>query len=157
MSNLQIANILFNVATILDEAQDNPYRVRAYRHAARRVLALGESARAILARGEELPLPGVGTRMRRKLAELIATGQLGFYEELLEDQPEHVRSLLRIEGVGPKIAERLYQGLGISTPEGVLAAAQAGAIRTLYGFGERREASLAYAASFAAGTLSCVA
>ena len=157
MSNLQIANLLFNIATILDQAQDNIYRVRAYRHAARRILALPEPAQAILGRGEELPLPGVGVRVRRTLAELIATGRLGFYEDLLEDQPQHVRSLIRIEGIGPRIAARLYQDLGITTPEGVLAAAQVGAIRALYGFGERREANLAYAASLAAGSLSSVA
>src|SRR5690349_593834 len=100
MNNRQIAGILFNIATILDMAQDNIYRVRAYRRAARRILALREPAEAIVARGEQLPLPGVGERIRRKLAELIASGGLAFYDELLEDQPEHLRSLLRIDGIG---------------------------------------------------------
>ena len=157
MNNRQIAGILFNIATILDMAQDNIYRVRAYRRAARRILALREPAEAIVARGEPLPLPGVGERIRRKLAELIASGGLAFYDELLEDQPEHLRSLLRIDGIGPKVAERLYRDLGISTPEGVLAAAAVGAIRALYGFGPQREANLAQAACLAAGKLPHVA
>jgi len=146
MTNRYIAAVLFNIATILDLAEDNIYRVRAYRRAARRILSLREEATAIVARGEELPLPGVGTRIRRKLTELIAAGSMGFYEELLEDQPEHVRQLMAVEGIGPKMAQRLYSELGLSTPIDVIVAAERGQLRTLYGIGEKREAGLAAAA-----------
>jgi DNA polymerase (family 10) len=143
VTNHRIANVLFNIATLLDMAEDNIYRVRAYRRAARRILALREEATAIVARGEELPLPGVGKRIRRKLAELIATGALSFYTDLLEDQPEYLRLLLALESLGPVLAKRLHEGLGVSTPEELLTAAQHGRVRTLYGFGPRREALLA--------------
>src|SRR5579862_5410174 len=124
MTNRRIANILFNIATILDLAQDNIYRVRAYRRAARRILALREEAAAILARGEELPLPGVGTRVRKKLAELIGSGRLTFYEDLLEDQPAHIRALMAVDGIGPKTAQRLYAGLGVGTVDDLITAAE---------------------------------
>jgi DNA polymerase (family 10) len=146
LSNRRIANLLFNIATLLDLAQDNIYRVRAYRRAARRILALREEAAAIVARGEELPLPGVGVRIRRKLAELIGSGALAFYDELLEDQPAHLRALLRLDGLGPKLAQRLYEGLGIASPEQLLAAAERGEVRTLFGFGVQREMALAMVA-----------
>ena len=120
MYNRQIASLLFNIATMLDSAQDNLYRVRAYRRAARRILALREEAAAIVARGEALPLPGVGARIRRKLAELIANGSLNFYQELLDDQPAHIRALLSVEGIGPITAQQLYEGLGIDTPEALI-------------------------------------
>ncbi|MDB5058651.1 MAG: hypothetical protein JWO59_2123, partial [Chloroflexi bacterium] len=84
IGNRRIANMLFNIATILDIAQDNIYRVRAYRYAARRILALREDAAVIVARGEELQLPGVGKRIRNKLAEFISSGRLAFYDDLLE-------------------------------------------------------------------------
>jgi DNA polymerase (family 10) len=153
MTNRHIAATLFNIATILDLAQDNIYRVRAYRYAARCILSLREEAADIVARGEELPLPGVGVRIRRKLAELIGSGSLNFYQELLEDQPQHVRQLMAIEGVGPKLAERLYGGLGISTPDEVIQAAVHGQLRTLYGVGRRREEQLAEAARAALAPL----
>ena len=153
ISNRRIANILFNIATILDLAQDNVYRVRAYRRAARRILALREDAAAILARGEALPLPGVGTRIREKLAELIATGRLTFYEDLLEDQPEHIRALMAVEGIGPKTAQRLYDGLGVRTVPDLLRAAEQQQVQLLFGFGAVREASLAQAARAVAGRL----
>ncbi|GAC1401321.1 MAG: hypothetical protein NVSMB65_18840 [Chloroflexota bacterium] len=146
MTNRQIAEMLFNIATILDMAEDNLYRVRAYRRAARRILSLREEAAVILARGEALPLPGVGVRVRRKLAELILSGRMTFYYELLEDLPPPIASLMALEGVGPRTAERLHQELGITTPGDVAAAAGEGRIRALYGFGAVREARLAHAA-----------
>jgi DNA polymerase (family 10) len=157
MTNHHIAAILFNIATLLDMAQDNVYRVRAYRRAARRILALREEATAIVARGEELPLPGVGERLRRKLAELISTGALTFYDELLEDLPLPVRALMALDGIGPKIAQRLHAELGISTAQDLIAAAERGKIRELYGFGARREGNLGRAARSAAGGLPDVA
>jgi DNA polymerase (family 10) len=157
VTNRRIANILFNIATILDLAQDNIYRVRAYRRAARRILALREEAATILARGEELPLPGVGTRVRKKLAELISSGRLTFYEDLLEDQPAHIRALMAVEGIGPKTAQRLYAGLGVRTVDDLIAAADQKQVQMLFGFGVVREASLAQAARAVAGQLASVA
>jgi len=142
ITNREIARMLFNIATLLDMAQDNLYRVRAYRRAARRILILPEAATSIVERGEELPLPGVGTRIRRKLGELLQSGSMAFYAELLEDQPRHVRHLMDIEGVGPKIAHRLHTELGATTPEDVIAAGEKGKIRALPGFGWRSEARL---------------
>ena len=146
ITNRRIAAMLFDIATILDDAQDSIYRVRAYRRAARRILALREEAAALVARGETLPLPGVGERIRAKLAELIAAGSMTFYQELLEDLPEPIRALMAVEGVGPKTAARLHRDLGLDGPEALLDAASRGAIRELWGFGPRREELLARAA-----------
>src|SRR5438105_14204685 len=157
MTNHHIAAILFNIATLLDLAQDNVYRVPAYRRAARRILALPEEATAIVARGEELPLPGVGERLRRKLAELISTGSLTFYDDLLEDLPLPVRTLMALDGIGPRTAQRLHEELGIATVQDLIAAAERGKIHALYGFGARRAANLARAAHGAAGDLPDVA
>ncbi len=146
LTNRRIAAMLFNIATLLDLAQDNLYRVRAYRRAARRILALPEPATAIVARGEELPLPGVGTRIRRKLAELIGSGGMRFYEELLEDQPQHIQALMALEGMGPKLALRLYDGLGVASPQQLIAAAERGTLQSVFGFGPQREAAFVAAA-----------
>jgi|SRR6185437_1591343 len=157
IDNRRIANVLFNIATILDLAEDNIYRVRAYQRAARRILALREDAAVIVARGEELPLAGVGKRVRTKLAELITSGRLAFYEDLLADQPAHVRALMAVEGIGPKTAQRLHAGLGVRTVGDLIVAAERQQVQTLFGFGEVREASLAQAARAVAGRLAHVA
>src|SRR6185312_14903879 len=154
IGNRRIANILFNIATILDLAQDNIYRVRAYHRAARRILALREDAAAIMARGEELYLPGVGKLIRQKLTELITTGRLSFYEDLLEDQPAHIRALMAVDGIGPKTAHRLYVGLGVQSVDDLIAATEGNQLQMLFGFGEVREANLAREARSLVGRLA---
>jgi len=140
--NRDAANVLFNVATILELAEDNPYRVRAYRRAARLLLQNREDVRLKLTPEQELDLPGLGPRLRKKLGELLSTGHMRFYVELCADLPQEVQNLMQIPGVGPKTAYRLHEELGLSTPLDVYVAAQQGKIQELYGFGPRRERQL---------------
>jgi DNA polymerase (family 10) len=154
ITNKDAADILFNVATILELAEDNPYRVRAYRRAARLLLANPEEARVKLVdgkAGKEFDLPGLGLRLRRKLGELLSTGRMRFYVELCADLPDDVARLMQIPSVGPKTALRLHEELGLTTPAEVYAAAQSGKIRTLYGFGPKREQQLLHGAEAVVG------
>ncbi len=145
ISNKDAAHLLFNVATILELSEDNPYRIRAYRRAARLLLSRPEGEAAPLVEGKEgkeLDLPGLGLRLRRKLGELLSTGRMRFYVELCAELPDEVSTLMRIPGVGPKTALRLHEELGAASAQDVLAAAESGKVRTLYGFGEKRERQL---------------
>src|SRR5579859_3405535 len=85
VSNQQVAEVLFNIATILEMQQANPYRVTAYRNAARGSLALGDPIVDVLARGARLEWPGLGQRLRRKITELVTTGRMTFYDDLCEE------------------------------------------------------------------------
>jgi DNA polymerase (family 10) len=144
VSNAQVVEVLFNIATLLEMQQANPYRIAAYRNAARGMLALAEPAVDILARGEALAFPGLGERLRRKITELIATGHMTFYDDLCEESlPEDVRSLMAVRHVGPRIAMRLVGTLGISSMQQLYDAARMGRLRVHYGFGERSERRLA--------------
>jgi DNA polymerase (family 10) len=150
VTNKDAADVLFNVATILEMAEDNPYRIRVYRRAARLLLGRRDGAAVPLSEGKagmELELPGLGLRLRRKLGELLSTGRMRFYVELCADLPDDVATLMALPTIGPKTAMRLHEELGLSTPADVLAAADAGKIRALYGFGERRERQLRDAAT----------
>jgi len=145
VTNKEAAALLFNVATILELAEDNPYRIRAYRRAARLLLSRPQDAAVNLVdgkHGKELALPGLGQRLRLKLGELLSTGRMRFYVELCAELPGDVAALMQIPGVGPKTALRLHEELGLSSPAEVLAAAEAGKVRSLYGFGEKREQRL---------------
>lgn len=150
VTNKDAANTLFHVATILEMTEDNPYRIRAYRRAARMLLARPATSPVQLTSGKfgkELDMPGLGPRLRQKLGELLSTGRLKFYVELSTDLPAGVQNLLQIHGVGPKTALRLHEELGVSTPAEVAAAANAGRIQTLFGFGAVRERSLGLSAA----------
>jgi DNA polymerase (family X) len=142
VTNKDAADVLFNVATILELAEDNPYRVRAYRRAARLLLSNRDDVRLKLTADRELDLPGLGPRLRKKLGELLSTGHMRFYVELCADLPGEVSNLMLIPTVGPKTALRLNEELGLSTAAEVYAAAQQGKIRQLYGFGPKRERQL---------------
>ncbi|MGH2531007.1 MAG: helix-hairpin-helix domain-containing protein [Thermomicrobiales bacterium] len=142
VTNQDAAEVLFNVATILELAEDNPYRVRAYRRAARLLLRTADQSRLRVNDRHELDLPGLGPRLRRKLGELLHTGQMRFYVELCADLPREVASLMEIPTIGPKTARRLHEELGLATAADVVEAAHEGKIRQLYGFGEKRERQL---------------
>ncbi len=147
MTNHEIANILFNIATLLEMSIGNPYRIQAYRRAARGMLRLRTEATELIAAGEELPIPGLGRRLRAKIAQLIQGGRMAFYEELIAEQHPAIQSLMRVETVGPKTAFRLFTELHLTSPEALLFAARRGRIQQLPGFGPRREQVLAEAAA----------
>jgi DNA polymerase/3'-5' exonuclease PolX len=143
VTNQQIAQVLSNIADILDVQKSNPYRIQAYRNAARGVLELDEAAATLLKRKERLPVPGLGQRLRSRITELVETGTMTFYSDLcFQSLPHGVRTLLAIRYVGVQTAIRLYQELDIDTPEKLWQAAAQHRIRKLFGFGPRSEARL---------------
>jgi DNA polymerase/3'-5' exonuclease PolX len=144
VSNARVAEVLFNIATILEMQQANPYRIAAYRNAARGILALGEPVAPIFARGELPPVPGLGERLRKKISELVLTGHMTFYDDLCEESlPEDVRELMRVPHVGPRTALRLAGQLDIHSVPQLWEAAERHTLRAHYGFGPRSEARLA--------------
>jgi DNA polymerase (family 10) len=144
VSNSKIAEVLFNIATLLEMQQANPYRIAAYRTAARNILTLGEPAANMLARGEQLNVPGLGERLSRKITELIVTGRMTFYDDLCEASlPDDVRDLMRVAHVGPRTALRLSGQFGIHSVPQLLEAASNHKLRDAYGFGPRSEERLA--------------
>lgn len=143
VTNRQIAEALSSIADLLEFQNSNLYRIQAYRNAARGVLELKEPAAAIIARGEKLPVPGLGRRLQFRIAELVHTGTMTFYNDLcLQSLPPAVRRLMAVEYVGPHTAVRLYEELGIDTPEKLWWAAHQQRIRKLHGFGPRSETRL---------------
>ncbi len=143
VSNRQIAEVLSGIADLLEAQRGNPYRIQAYRNAARGILDLQEPAAAILARGEILPIPGLGSRLRSRITELVQTGTMTFQTGLfMETLPRGVRALMALEHIGPYTAMRLYTELEIDSVEKLWLAAQQQRIRRLPGFGIRSEARL---------------
>jgi len=147
VTNRQIAEVLSGIADLLEIQNGNPYRIQAYRNAARGVLDLPEPAAAILARGEALLIPGMGDRLRAHIAELVELGTVTFQNGLcMQTLPQGVRALMAVEHIGPYTAIRLHEELGIDSPEKLLRAAQQQRIRRLPGFGPRSESRLKDAA-----------
>ena len=141
--NADIATAFETIADLLEIEGANPFRIRAYRNAARTFSELSQEARDMLARGEDLTrLPGIGADLAAKAGELVSTGHCGLLDRLRKELPPAVTELLRIPGLGPRRVKALWHDLGVQTVEQLAHAAQAGRIRSLHGFGEKTERNI---------------
>src|SRR5260370_18006081 len=118
ITNRQFAGALSSVAELLEFQNGNQYRIQAYRNAARGVLELNEPAVEIIARGERLPVPGLGQRLQFRIAELVHTGTMTFYDDLFfQSLPPAVRRLMAVEYILPHISFPFYEELGFDSPD----------------------------------------
>jgi DNA polymerase (family X) len=138
--NLQAAQRFDEVAALLEEQSDNPFRARAYRKAADTLRQMPRSVRQILdAEGEAglEKLPAIGENLARQIRIMLASGRLPVLERLRgETDPEAL--LASVPGIGRKIAERLHHDLGIDTLEELEGAAHDGRLELLAGFGPKK-------------------
>jgi DNA polymerase (family 10) len=141
MENSEIAKIFEEIADILEIKGENPFRIRSYRNAALVIGGLAVSLKSIVEGGEKKleSIPGIGTSIREKVVEMLATGKCKFHEELLKELPSGLLDLLRVSGVGPKKVALLYNKVGISTVEELEKAARAHKLCGLPGMGEKSE------------------
>ncbi len=139
ISNREAAEILLRIADMLEIKGEVVYKSLAYRRAAQSILDLGRDINEVWRQGGLREVPGVGEALAKKLDELLRTGHLQYYEELQEEVPPGVVSLLAIPEVGPKTAKLLWQRLGAMSVADVERAAEAGQLRQLPGLGVRSE------------------
>ena len=139
LSNREVADILLQIADMLEIKGEVVYKALAYRRAAQSILDLGRDIYEVWAEGGLRQIPGVGEALEKKLDELLRTGRLQYYEELQEEIPPGVVSLLAIPEVGPKTARLLWERLGATSIAEVEEAARAGRLRELPGLGARSE------------------
>lgn len=147
MENREAAKQLFGVAALLESQGANPYRVRAYRRAAVRLMRLPDQASEQLDPKGELDVPWLGDRLRRKLGELVREGHMQFHDQILAELPQPLRDLLSVPGIGPKTAQRLIDELDIRSLPDLARAARVGHLQRLRGIGPVRERLLGEAAA----------
>jgi len=139
MLNTEIARAFEELADLLEIQGANPFRVRAYRNAARTIDDLPDSVADML-RDPECrleDLPGIGADLAGKIRLLVQSGSLPQLEELRSQVPPGVLQMLRVPGVGPKRAGTLFHELGIQSLDKLKEAAESGAIARLRGFGHK--------------------
>src|SRR5574340_464486 len=141
--NADITAVFTEIADLLEIQGANPFRIRAYRNAARILGDLPQEARLRVERGDDLTrLPGIGSDLAGKISEIISTGHCSLLDRLRRELPPAVTGLLKIPGLGPKRVKALYNDLDVQTIEQLHRAAQDGRIRTLHGFGEQTEQNI---------------
>jgi len=151
VQNAEIADRFEQLAGLLELEGANPFRVRAYRNAARFIRGHSRNLAELLDEGADLAeLPGIGKDLAGKIATLVRTGRLPLLEQLTARVPAPLLAMTRIEGLGPKRAQALYRALKVRSLEDLARAARSGRIRELPGFGIRTEQLIAERAARAA-------
>ena len=138
------------VATLLEEFADRleatgvEYKPSAYRRAAENVREHATPVESLAADGEDAvaAIDRVGEAIAAKIVEYVDTGSIAELEALREELPADIEALTAIEGVGPKTVGTLYEALGITTLDEMEAAAEAGEIREVSGFGAKTETAI---------------
>jgi DNA polymerase (family 10) len=139
MRNDEIAAVFDQIADMLEVGEEASFfRIRAYRNAARAIRdypgPLSEMDQEAL--GE---IPGIGADLAGKIATLTKGGEIPLYRELKAKTPPGLMELLRVPGLGPKRVRLLSERLKVRDAQDLRRAAEAGALRTVRGFGEKLE------------------
>ena len=150
LTNADVARVLATLATMLEIDGANPFRTRAYQEAARVLDALPEPvARLAGEEGALEALPGIGKDLAQKIRDVLATGSTAVYDELQKKYPLELVRLTELQGLGAKRVRVLHDELHIRDRAGLEAAAKAGLLRELPGFGEKLEQKVLHSLSIA--------
>ncbi|RYD30686.1 MAG: histidinol-phosphatase, partial [Verrucomicrobiaceae bacterium] len=101
MTRETLAEVLEEIALLLELKAENPFKVRAYRQGADTVRSFDGDIVDLAVKNELNGIKGIGEALRDKLHELASTGKLGFYEKLRAEFPAGIFELFDLQGLGP--------------------------------------------------------
>ncbi|HEV8238631.1 MAG TPA: DNA polymerase/3'-5' exonuclease PolX [Thermoanaerobaculia bacterium] len=135
-----MADALDRLADLLQVERENPFKVRAFRRAARSVEGHPVAMETLIGGGgDPTSLSGVGKEIANVIRELVGTGKSTRIETMAQGAPPSLLELTRLPGLGPKRARLVWDRLGIATLPELEAAAAAGRLAELPGFGEKTQ------------------
>jgi DNA polymerase (family 10) len=142
MTKAEIAEVLENIATLLELKDENPFKIRAYANAARAIEAWGGNLAELQDEEALKKMPGIGKAIAGKVRELATTGSLKYLEELRAEFPAAILELFSIPGLGAKKIKALYEQLNVSSIAQLQQACESGRVAALPGFGETTQNKL---------------
>jgi DNA polymerase (family X) len=149
--NAEIADQLDLLADISEILGEESFRVIAYRRAATRIRETPGPVAELALSGRATDLPGIGKTIEAKVVEIVNDGEMHALTKRRQSVPDGVVEFLRLPGIGPKTAARIWTELGVTTLDGLRAAAEAGRLRDLSGLGARSEEKVLKALEAGAG------
>jgi len=141
-SNGAIADALDELGDLYELDGAVIHRVLAYRNAAKVVRDAPTSVATLTLEGRVTELPGIGDTLEQKIRDLIETGEIPAAVTLRERFPSGLLAITGLPGLGPKRARRLFDELGIDSPQALREAAAAHRLRALRGFGAKFEQAM---------------
>lgn len=137
MNKSDIADVLNEIATLLEIKGENPFKIRAYQNGARKLETLEEDVGELVSEGRLKDVAGFGDALVQKITELHETGSLEFFEKLKSSIEPGLVSMLEIPGLGAKKIKAMHKSLGIASIDGLKRACEDGSVASLKGFGKK--------------------
>ena len=151
MDKNQVANLLDELATLLELKEDsNPFEVRAYQNAARSINALDGDIEQLTREGKLKGVPGLGSTIIKRVEEAVETGHIALYDELVETTPPVKLEMMRIQGVGPKKINAIYNQLHVNSIPDLVEACKQDKVAALPGFGKKTQDKILQGIAFLA-------
>ena len=143
--NQEVAEQLDLLADLLELEGEASFRVLAYRRAATRVRETPGPIAQLALDGRAKDLGGIGKTIEEKIVQIVDDGEIQALTKRKSQVPAEVVTFMRLPGLGPKSAAKIWKQLGITTIDGLRAAAEGEQLRTLPGFGARTEERILHA------------
>ena len=144
MNNAQIAETFQSIAGLLEMKGEKVFTIRAYQRAARTIERLPMELDAMLREEQDLrKIPGIGKAISEKIAEMVETDSLRYYDRLKAEFPDGILEVMEIPGLGPKTVRRLWQELGVTDIPGLQAAIDDGSLAELPRLGKKTAENIA--------------
>ena len=137
--NNDLADQLELLADLLELEGEASFRVLAYRRAAQRIRETAASVAELALAGRAKQLSGIGKTIEEKIVQVVEDGEMHALTKRKNIVPPEVVLFMRLPGLGPKTAARIWKELGVTTIEELKHAAQSERIRTLSGLGAKSE------------------
>ena len=139
MNNPQIAEVLENIAGLLEMKGESVFTVRAFQRVARTIDHLPTELEQMVREGRDLKeVPGVGQAIADKISELVSSGKLEYYEKLRSEFPDGILDVMHVPGVGPKTTKRMWDELGVSSVPELERAIRDGGLAALPRMGKKK-------------------
>ena len=149
--NGELADQLDLLADLSEILEEESFKVIAYRRAAGRIREAAVPIAELAIDGKAKELPGIGKTIEAKVVEVVEDGEMHALTKRRGLVPAGVVEFLRLPGVGPKTAARIWTQLGITSLDGLKTAAEAGRLRDLSGMGAKSEEKILKALEAGAG------
>ena len=137
--NADVADQLDLLADLSEIRGDDSFRVSAYRRAATRVRETSAPVAELAVSGRARELQGIGKTIEGKIVEIVQDGEIHALTRRKAEIPDEVVLFMRLPGLGPKSAKKIWKELGITTLEELRQAAEAQRLRVLPGMGAKTE------------------
>lgn len=142
VDNEKAAQILEEIADMLEIQGESVFKVNAYRRAAENIRSLGRDLSSMVQDGSIFAVEGIGKAIGEKITELVTKGRLEYYEKLSQEVPRSLLEILEIPDMGPKRVKAVWEKLKVTTIEELEEAAKSGRLAELPGFGPKSVARI---------------